>query len=371
MYLKKRRAARPSTHPRDETELLRTRDLAGGACGVAMAHEREQSLEFFIFGHPCGMSPSPEIHNVGFAENGYRHRYSRFDTEDYKLVMEKVRMTGTGGGSVTIPHKESVLPEMDTLSDAARRIGAVNTITKLADGKLHGDNTDWLGIMKQIEARLAERGAAAGRATKAPSKSAGTVALLCGAGGTAKAAAYAFAQMGCAHVLVMNRTLERAEELAKEYGARFVAVTPDAAVKRLTQWGRLDFIVCTLPGSTGFTLPDGIAGAVATHRPVVVEASYIPRHTAFVKQVLAAGCEDVIEGIEMLFEQGCAQCEAWTAKPAPRQAIAHSLLKALFTPGSAHPAATKMEPLDAPPITIRREAEASSGPRRSKRLRQP
>jgi len=339
---------------------------------LIMAHERERSLDFFIFGHPCGMSPSPEIHNVGFAENGYSHRYSRFDSEDYKLVMEKVRMDGTGGGSVTIPHKESVLPEMDKLSDAARRIGAVNTITKLANGQLHGDNTDWLGIMKQIEARIAARGAAPPSMPKMPkgaSKSAGTVALLCGAGGTAKAAAYAFAQMGCAHVLVMNRTLERAEELAKEYGKGFVAATPDAAAELLARWGRLDFIVCTLPGSTGYTLPEDIAAAVATHRPIVVEASYIPRHTAFVKQVLAAGCEDVIEGIEMLFEQGCAQCEAWTAKPAPRQAIAQSLLAALFTPGSAHPAAPKMEPMDAPPIAIRREAEAAAGPRRSKRLR--
>ena len=54
------------------------------------------------------------------------------------------------------------------------------------------------------------------------------------------------------------------------------------------------------------------------HTPIVVEASYIPRHTAFVSQVMAVGCE-IIEGIEMLFEQGCAQCETWTGQPAPRQ----------------------------------------------------
>jgi pentafunctional AROM polypeptide len=325
-----------------------------------MSHEKEKSLDFFIFGHPCGMSPSPEIHNVGFAENGYKHRYLRFDAEDFKDVMEKIRLPSTGGGSVTIPHKESVLPEMDVLSESARRIGAVNTITKQPDGKLHGDNTDWLGIKEQIEARLRARG-------KTLSPKGGAVGLLCGAGGTAKAAAYAFEQMGCANVIIMNRTLARADELAKEFGTGFVASVPEDAAGTLAGLGRLDFVVCTLPGSTGYVLPDEVATFVARHKPIVVEASYIPRHTAFVKQVAALGCE-VIEGIEMLFEQGCAQCATWTASAAPRQAIATSLLSALFTEGSAHPAASKMEPLDAPPTAIRLEANASMD-RRSKRLK--
>jgi pentafunctional AROM polypeptide len=323
-----------------------------------MAHEKEKQLDFFIFGHPCGMSPSPEIHNVGFAENGYKHRYHRYDVEDYKLVMEKIRLPSTGGGSVTIPHKESVLPEMDVLSDSAKRIGAVNTITKLPDGTLHGDNTDWLGIKNQIESRLRARGT---------TPKSGAVGLLCGAGGTAKAAAYAFEQMGCAHVIIMNRTLARAEELAGEFGSGFVASVPEAAAATLESLGRLDFVVCTLPGSTGYVLPDEVAATVAKHKPIVVEASYIPRHTAFVKQVAALGCE-VVEGIEMLFEQGCAQCETWTATAAPRREIAASLLSALFAEGSAHPAASKMEPLDAPPTAIRLEADAPAG-RHSKRLK--
>jgi shikimate dehydrogenase len=119
--------------------------------------------------------------------------------------------------------------------------------------------------------------------------------------------------------------------------------------------GRLDFIICTLPGSTGYVLPDDVVAIAAQHKPVVVEASYIPRHTAFVKQVAAAGC-DVVEGIEMLFEQGCAQCETWTGAAASRRQIAKSLLAALFTRGSDHPASSKMEPLDTPPKAIQLEA---------------
>lgn len=103
------------------------------------------------------------------------------------------------------------MPSMDILSDSAKRIGAVNTVTKQQDGKLHGDNTDWLGIKNQFESRLLARGGWAPATTTARR---GTVAMLCGAGGTAKAAAYCFEQMGCSHVIIMNRTLSRAEALA-------------------------------------------------------------------------------------------------------------------------------------------------------------
>jgi pentafunctional AROM polypeptide len=107
--------------------------------------------------------------------------------------------------------QEAVIPSMDILSDSAKRIGAVNTVTKQPDGKLHGDNTDWLGIKNQFESRLLARGGWAPATTTARR---GTVAMLCGAGGTAKAAAYCFEQMGCSHVIIMNRTLSRAETLA-------------------------------------------------------------------------------------------------------------------------------------------------------------
>jgi len=303
------------------------------------------------------MSPSPDIHNVGFATNKLPHTYHRFDHEDYKACIDKLHDPATGGGSVTIPHKESVIPEMDSLSDAAKAIGAVNTVTKLPDGKLHGDNTDWLGIKNQYEARLKARAAAAEEdgAPKKKARSGGTVALLCGAGGTAKAAAYAFKQMACEHVVILNRSVERAQALAAEFGDGFVACTAEEVAATLRRLGRLDFVMSTLPGYTGFVLPDDVAGVVAEHKPLVVEASYIPRHTAFVKQVTAEGCE-VIEGIEMLFEQGCAQCATWSGKPAPRMEIARGLMAALFTPGSEHPASAKMEPLDAPPKAIVLEA---------------
>lgn len=173
-------------------------------------------LKFYIFGHPVAMSPSPDIHNIGFARNGLTHRYERFDTEDAAEVIRMVKSAGCGGGSVTIPHKESVIPHMDELTESAQAIGAVNTITKLPDGRLRGDNTDWLGIKNQLEAKAP--------ATR-PSGGA-LVALICGAGGTAKAAAFALRKMGATRVLIFNRTVERAQKLAEEFGFEAIVRAP-------------------------------------------------------------------------------------------------------------------------------------------------
>eukprot|EP00930_Biecheleria_cincta_P089496 TRINITY_DN78814_c0_g1_i1.p1 TRINITY_DN78814_c0_g1~~TRINITY_DN78814_c0_g1_i1.p1 ORF type:complete len:358 (-),score=59.11 TRINITY_DN78814_c0_g1_i1:400-1473(-) len=310
-----------------------------------LAEAKEKPLEFFIFGSPVTMSPSPEIHNAGFLRNGRPHRYLRKDVPDVRGVMQQLRQESCGGGSVTIPHKESILAELDLLSEAARVIGAVNTITKLPNGKLHGDNTDWIGIKNQLESRLP------------PGRSGGSkpVCLLCGAGGTARAALFAFKKMGAQRVIIYNRTTERAEALAKEFGEGVEVCKDLDDIGRLQE---LHFVVDTLPGASGFTLPASAVTALERCKPVVLEAAYIPRQTAFVKQALAAGC-DVVEGVEMLFEQGCAQCEIWTAKPAPRQAIASNLLRELFTKGSSHPAHQKMEPLDTLPKSLVREAAAS------------
>lgn len=308
--------------------------MAADGAPLPVAREKGRQLEFFIFGSPVTMSPSPDIHTVGFAENGFPHSYARFDSLDLAAVMAQVRAETCGGGSVTIPHKEELLREMDELSDAARVIGAINTITKMADGTLHGDNTDWLGIKRQLESRLAS-----------PPEE-GLTCLLCGAGGTARAAAYALRQMGASRVLIYNRTASRAEQLAEEFGYEVLADLDD-----LEGVDRLHIVVDTLPGSTEFSLPAAAEAILARCKPVVLEASYIPRRTVLVQQALATGCE-VVEGVDMLFEQGCSQCEIWTGQPPPRQQIAAALLQALFAADSAHPAYAKMQPHNVLPVSL-------------------
>ncbi|CAK9016885.1 unnamed protein product, partial [Durusdinium trenchii] len=257
-------------------------------------------LNFYIFGSPVTMSPSPEIHGTGFKVNGSPHKYSRFDSDD------------------------------------------VEKVTKV-QGQLKGDNTDWIGIKNQLETRIRQQGR----------RTTSLCGLVCGAGGTARAAAYALKQMGATRVLIFNRTVSRAEDLASEFG--FEACGDLDALRSVEQ---LHVVVNTLPGNSEFVLPDRVASILTRCHPVVLEAAYIPRRTAFLLQALAAGCE-VVEGIEMLFEQGCAQCELWTGKPAPRSKIAQALLQALFTVGSEHPAHAKMQPYNDLPKSLLLEARSS------------
>ena len=112
------------------------------ASGPASLREGGDALDFWIFGHPVTMSPSPPLHEAGFCATGQPHRYTTYDTADASRAAELVRGASGGGGSVTIPLKESILPFVDVLTDDARKIGAVNTLTKLEDGSLLGDNTD-------------------------------------------------------------------------------------------------------------------------------------------------------------------------------------------------------------------------------------
>ena len=143
--------------------------------------------KFYLFGSPIAKSASPAMHNAAFQAQGLTgYVYDRLETTDVSVALEAIAAPDFGGGSVTMPLKEELLPHMGMLSDSARRIGAVNTVTArvAADGSrlLVGDNTDWVAIHRLVEERVALR---------RKKGEVGQRALLVGAGGTAKAAMYA------------------------------------------------------------------------------------------------------------------------------------------------------------------------------------
>jgi pentafunctional AROM polypeptide len=290
---------------------------------------------FWLLGSPIAHSPSPAMHNAAFGAVGLArggcHSYGLHECAAVSegLVAGVLRAPTFGGASVTIPLKEEVPALMDELTDAATAIGAVNTIVRLEgaadDGssgfRLRGDNTDWLGIKHVLAKGLRKRGAtaAAAAATAAATAAAAAagqplVALVVGAGGTARAACYAVRQMGMI-LLVSNRTAQKAVDLAAQFGGRAVELG-DAGV------GAVDVVVSTIPGTVGFTLPAAVLGAEGGGGscPVVLDAAYKPRETALLRQAAVAGCV-CIPGASMLLEQGVEQFERWTSRPAPRRAM--------------------------------------------------
>ncbi len=160
-------------------------------------------MHLYLLGYPLGHSLSPAIHNAAFREAGlkdWRYELLPAPPEALPQAVERVRAADCLGGNVTIPHKEAVIPLLDALTPAAQAIGAVNTLFKRG-GLLWGDNTDAEGFWLDVQRVFGDLPAGE--------------ALLLGAGGAARAVAYALARRGW-RVTVAARRPEQAEALCRE-----------------------------------------------------------------------------------------------------------------------------------------------------------
>jgi len=254
-----------------------------------------------VCGWPVAHSRSPAMQDAALAEVGLQDwRYLKLPLPQ-ELFAETVRAlpaAGFRGVNVTIPHKEAALALADRASDAAREIGAANTLTFEHDGAIVADNTDAPGL---IDA-LGETSDPAGRS-----------ALVLGAGGAARAAVWALVRAGAADVAVWNRTPERARALGAQLGARAVE-HPEKA----------DIVVnCT---SVGLADPDATFKALPLQADslgagsCVVDMVYRDGETRLLEAARTRGA-DVIDGLEILVAQGAASFERWTGRTAPRQAM--------------------------------------------------
>lgn len=255
---------------------------------------------FALFGSPISKSPSPSMHNAAFQASTLPFTYTLTETTDVetvRLCMNQALSTGFGGGSITIPLKTDVYSIVDSLTPAARAIGAVNTLVRMDQitGNVlwQGDNTDWLGIYRPIAKRLSQI-----NHTQATT---GLTALIVGAGGTSMAAAYAMQQLGVDQLVVYNRTLANAEVVAARFNAKAVAnLIPETL-------SRVDIVISTIPAVAGFTLPDYLLEKPGV---IVLDAAYQPPITPCLAHASRHGAF-CIQGYEMLYEQAYEQYQRW------------------------------------------------------------
>ena len=288
-------------------------------CGLLPARQ------YYIFGTPIAHSMSPTLHNTAFETLGLPHTYSLFETPQVNADVERViREERFGGASVTIPFKLDVMKLLDGLSDAAKTIGAVNTIVP-RDGGLYGENTDYLGIVAAIKGR-------------APGVSSGLeeAALVIGAGGTARAAVYALKTLGVRAVYVFNRTKSKAEAIAAAFNGEGEGAAQVCAIDALGVWPGQPprVIVSTVPADA--TTADASSSANAIHLPettfgaptgVVIDMAYKPAETPLLTLAaqVASGWARV-RGVEVLLEQGYVQFEMWTGRRCPKGVVKERVL---------------------------------------------
>lgn len=274
--------------------------------------EHESSKRFALVGDPIAHSPSPHMHNAAFQSRSIAAHYSLRPTPeaDAAEVLNELKNGHWDGLNVTTPLKETFTPFVE-LDENAKRALAVNTIT-VRDGQLKGALTDVEGVRRPLESREAD----------------GDAALVIGAGGAARAAALALADMGF-RVHVAARRREPAEELL---GRLDSAAAGD--VYSLSGAGALRPVFA----SVGVVVQATPAGKAGERHPlpwedahagiIAFEMLYRPLQTPFLEDAKRSGAR-LVQGWEMLLHQGAASWALWTEQQAPLDIMQKALLEAL------------------------------------------
>jgi shikimate dehydrogenase len=258
-----------------------------------------------VLGHPVAHSRSPAMHMAALEEMGLSGAwtYESIDVapSDFESRVRSLPGQDFAGVNVTLPHKVAALALADDASDAAREIGAANTLT-FADGLISAENTDARAIAEAL-----------------PMAVGGVRALVLGAGGSARAAIWALAQAG-AVVNVWNRTSEKARALAAGMGVgldtRDPAIIVNATTVGLEAANEVQPLgECGPPDLKPFPLfDDGLQAQV------VMDLVYGSRETNLIKAARAAGAL-TIDGLEILARQGAASLRLWTGMEPPLETM--------------------------------------------------
>ncbi len=249
----------------------------------------------FVIGHPIGQSRSPMMHNHWIAEHGLDAAYGRRDVPPEALgaFFEEFRREGYLGANVTIPHKLAVREHLDTVDDVAAAMGAVNCIAWV-DGRLTGGNTDAMGLVANMDVAVPgwESGA--------------RHAVIYGAGGAARAAAYGLRERGLT-VALCNRTAEKAEALAAHLGPGITGHGLDALPAEMA---RADVLVNTTSLGMIGQPPIDLDLAHLKADAVVYDIVYVPLETGLLADARARG-HRTVDGLGMLLHQGAEGFRRW------------------------------------------------------------
>jgi 3-dehydroquinate dehydratase/shikimate dehydrogenase len=283
----------------------------------------DEDAEFYgIIGWPVAHSLSPAIHNACFAQAAVNKVYLPLavegGAEEFDGFMQNIsrrKWLQFRGLSVTIPHKENALDYVRRshgfVEGLAKRIGAVNTVLIQPDGQLSGYNTDYAGALNAITSAMAISRAAL---KEMP------VAII-GAGGVARAVVAGLSDVGAA-IRIYNRTAERGQKLAEEFGCDFSPIgdLPDMKAKLV--------INCTSIGMHPNVKATPVPKECMTSDMAVFDTVYNPAETLLLRQASEAGAK-TIDGLTMFINQACAQFKLFTGESADRELMRQTILDCL------------------------------------------
>ncbi len=250
-----------------------------------------------VMGWPIAHSLSPLLHGFWLRQFGIEGAYVPLavSPENFESALRALPTLGFAGTNVTVPHKEQALEIVDAVDPVAKRIGAVNTVFVREDGSLYGTNTDAFGFLENLRVGLSERSLA------------GETCVVLGAGGAARAVVAALIDAGVGKIRVINRTVERAQNIAETLGEP-VRAYGWAEANDLLEDAGLVVNTTTLGMKNQPPLMLDIDRLPASS--VVTDIVYTPLITPLLERAQARKLQ-TIDGLGMLLHQAVPGFEGW------------------------------------------------------------
>ncbi|WP_338560386.1 shikimate dehydrogenase [Erwinia sp. E_sp_B04_7] len=249
---------------------------------------------FAVFGNPVTHSKSPRIHQLFAEQTGIDHPYGRIcaPVEGFSSSLSEFMQQGGKGANVTLPFKEQAYEMADELTERAALAGAVNTVKRLEDGRLLGDNTDGIGLLTDLNRleliKPADR------------------ILLVGAGGAARGVILPLLSYGCS-LTITNRTLSKAQMLADAF--QHAGVIHAQALDQL-EGEQFDLIINATSSGIGGDIP-ALSGTLITQHTRCYDMFYQATATPFLKWCQQQGAVEMADGLGMLVGQAAHSFFLW------------------------------------------------------------
>jgi shikimate dehydrogenase len=267
--------------------------------------------QYVVIGNPIGHSKSPAIHRMFAQQTGEQLDYSAMlaPLEDFANCALGFFKQGLGA-NVTVPFKEDAFRLCDRLTERAQRAGAVNMLTRLANGGLQGDNTDGLGLVRDLTVNVGL-------------DLTGKRILLLGAGGAARGVIESLLEQSPVSLVIANRTVEKAEQLAD----LFADLGPVAASGFDWLEESVDLIINATSASLAGELPPIAASLIQPGVTVCYDMMYGKEPTPFCRWASAHGAALAVDGFGMLVEQAGVAFTGWRGVPVDTRPVLATLRK--------------------------------------------
>ncbi len=267
---------------------------------------------FLLLGNPVGHSMSPIIHNTAFKSLGLNSVYLACPVEEFRLqhAVEGLKALSIGGANITSPYKEAVIPFLEEISHEARLVQSVNTIVN-RKGTLYGTTTDGEGLYMAL------------KQVKPDFKPEGKVVII-GAGGAARAAAYTLAQKGAGKMTIVNRSLEKGQQLAEllrnHTGTKYSESLPLQKEYLVDVLQECRLIVYSLPVDDQSFLDALAKAAPFKQNQILLDLRYSPEKS-MVMEAFEKYNGQVLNGLGMLTCQAALSFEHFTGLNAPLEVM--------------------------------------------------